>query len=161
MPRPQTFITARLAKLALAIAAALPGAWSGPRPGRPALARRAMHLLRDHCVRCHNAKKTKGDLNLTEACARAQGRRRRPGTHPRPSCGEPHVPVSSPRQRPPHAAEKAVERRTDCRAWPMDRGRGRVAARRTGHRGQVGRPRCAWPTAQRLPAGVRPRPLAG
>lgn len=30
------------------------------------LAKRAMHLLRDHCVSCHNPKKTKGDLDLTQ-----------------------------------------------------------------------------------------------
>jgi len=56
--------SSRLAKLALAIAAALPGT-SQAEAGDAALARRAMHLLRDHCVRCHNTKKTKGDLNLT------------------------------------------------------------------------------------------------
>ena len=30
------------------------------------LAKRAMHLLRDHCVSCHNPDKTKGDLDLTQ-----------------------------------------------------------------------------------------------
>ena len=64
--------SSRLAKLALAIAAALPGTGQAE-AGDAALARRAMHLLRDHCVRCHNAKKNKGDLNLTERALALKG----------------------------------------------------------------------------------------
>ena len=42
------------------------------------LAKRAMHLLRDHCVGCHNPNKTKGDLDHP-AANRAGRWRRRPG----------------------------------------------------------------------------------
>jgi mono/diheme cytochrome c family protein len=55
--------SARLAKLALAITAAWPSAGQAEADGT-GLAKRAMHLLRDNCIRCHNAKKNKGDLNL-------------------------------------------------------------------------------------------------
>ena len=53
--------SASLAKLAFAITAAWPSAGQADGTG---LAKRAMHLLRDNCIRCHNAKKNKGDLNL-------------------------------------------------------------------------------------------------
>ena len=32
-----------------------------------------MHLLRDNCIRCHNAKKTKGNLNLTKRTLALKG----------------------------------------------------------------------------------------
>ena len=59
---------ARLAGLTLLALAAWPSAGVAEPPegaGGTDLARRTMHLLRDHCIRCHNAKKTKGQLNLT------------------------------------------------------------------------------------------------
>ena len=59
---------ARLAGLTLLALAAWPSAGVAEPPGGAGgadLARRTMHLLRDHCIRCHNAKKTKGQLNLT------------------------------------------------------------------------------------------------
>ena len=66
------FITAHLAKLALAIAAAWPSAWR-TEAREAGLAKRAMHVLRDHCVRCHNTQKTKGDLNLTKRALALKG----------------------------------------------------------------------------------------
>ncbi|MBC8245677.1 MAG: hypothetical protein H8E20_14955 [Verrucomicrobia bacterium] len=60
----------RLARLALAVAATWPGS---ARPDDADAAKRAMHLLRDHCIRCHNAKKTKGDLNLTKRALALKG----------------------------------------------------------------------------------------
>ncbi|MDP7050624.1 MAG: c-type cytochrome domain-containing protein [Verrucomicrobiota bacterium] len=61
-----------LAKLALAIAAAWPDTGRAE-AGGGALAKRAMHLLRDHCVRCHNAKKNKGGLNLATRALALKG----------------------------------------------------------------------------------------
>ena len=49
--------SASLAKLAFAITAAWPSAGQADGTG---LAKRAMHLLRDNCIRCHNAKKKQG-----------------------------------------------------------------------------------------------------
>ncbi|MDP7013479.1 MAG: c-type cytochrome domain-containing protein [Verrucomicrobiota bacterium] len=72
----------RLAKLALAIAAVWPSAWAAGQAGDTALAKRAMHLLRDHCVRCHNAKKTKGDLNLTTRALALKGGGEGPALRP-------------------------------------------------------------------------------
>ena len=160
MPRPQTFILP-LGQAGIGHRCRLAWHRSGRSrrcrlgPARDAPAARPLRPLPQR-------QKNQGRPQPHRTCARAQGRRRRPGTHPRPSCGEPHVPVSSPRQRPPHAAEKAVERRADCRAWPMDRCRGRVAARRTGHRGQArSTPRKLGQLPSDYRAGVRPRPLAG
>ena len=59
---------ARLAGLTLLALTAWPNAGVAEPPGGAGgadLARRTMHLLRDHCIRCHNAKKNKGQLNLT------------------------------------------------------------------------------------------------
>ena len=67
---------ARLAKLTLLALAAWPSAGGTAPPsgaGGADLARRAMHLLRDHCIRCHNAKKNKGDLNLTTRALALKG----------------------------------------------------------------------------------------
>ena len=66
------FITVHLAKLALAIAAAWPSAWR-TEAVEAGLTKRAMHVLRDHCVRCHNTQKTKGDLNLTKRTLALKG----------------------------------------------------------------------------------------
>ena len=58
----------RLAKLvvvALGLCLAWPDATAAEVAASP-LAKRAMHLLRDHCVSCHNPNKTKGDLDLTQ-----------------------------------------------------------------------------------------------
>ncbi len=59
-----------LARLALAVAASWPGS---ARPDDADAVKRAMHLLRDNCIRCHNAKKTKGDLNLTKRALALKG----------------------------------------------------------------------------------------
>ena len=59
---------ARLAGLTLLALTAWPNAGVAEPPGGAGsadLARRTMHLMRDHCIRCHNAKKNKGQLNLT------------------------------------------------------------------------------------------------
>ena len=58
----------RLAKpavVALGFCLAWPTATAAEAAASP-LAKRAMHLLRDHCVSCHNPDKTKGDLDLTK-----------------------------------------------------------------------------------------------
>ena len=59
---------ARLAGLTLLALTAWPNTGVAEPPGGAGgadLTRRTMHLLRDHCIRCHNAKKNKGQLNLT------------------------------------------------------------------------------------------------
>lgn len=66
------FITTHLAKLALAIATAWPSAWR-TEAEEAGLAKRAMHLLRDHCIRCHNTQKTKGNLDLTKRALALKG----------------------------------------------------------------------------------------
>jgi WD40 repeat protein/mono/diheme cytochrome c family protein len=63
---------AHWAKLALAIAAAWPSTWR-TEAGDTSLTKRAMHVLRDHCIRCHNTQKTKGDLNLTKRALALKG----------------------------------------------------------------------------------------
>jgi len=61
-----------LAKLAFAFAAAWPV--NGRAEAEAAtLAKRAMHLLRDHCMRCHNAKKNKGGLSLATRALALKG----------------------------------------------------------------------------------------
>ncbi len=59
-PFTRRLATARLAKLALVIAAAWPSAGQAE-AGDAGLAKRAMHLLRDRCLRCHNAKKNRAN----------------------------------------------------------------------------------------------------
>lgn len=71
-PFTRRLATARLAKLALVIAAAWPSAGQAE-AGDAGLAKRAMHLLRDRCLRCHNAKKNKGELNLTTRALALKG----------------------------------------------------------------------------------------
>ena len=68
----RTQIPSRLAKrlakpavVALGFCLAWPTATAAEAAASP-LAKRAMHLLRDHCVSCHNPDKTKGDLDLTQ-----------------------------------------------------------------------------------------------
>ena len=62
-------ILTRLAGLTLLALATWPSAGADELPGGAESAdldRQTMHLLRDHCIRCHNAKKNKGQLNLTK-----------------------------------------------------------------------------------------------
>ena len=95
-----------LAKLALAIAAAWPSAWR-TEAGEAGLAQRAMHVLRDHCVRCHNTKKTKGDLNLTKRALALKGGGEGPALLPGQAAESHIIPVSPARQSTPTCRRKS------------------------------------------------------
>ena len=69
----------RLARLALSVAASWPGS---VRPDDADAVKRAMHLLRDNCIRCHNEKKTKGGLDLTTRALALKGGGEGPALRP-------------------------------------------------------------------------------
>ena len=71
---PKKLASARLAGLALLLLSTLPGTATPILESEETnLAKQVMHLLRDHCIRCHNSKKQKGDLDLTTRALAIKG----------------------------------------------------------------------------------------